>query len=214
MQGRTAGTWSPVAKALPMSKPIIRYLRFHCPTPTSMPQANRDGALAVAAIREDAQLAQMLLVDMRRWDRNDGASLRDALGVLVPAAHRRLVAGFGIPMADTLIVEWDGGDVFFRLRVEGEAAQRGCDDAPACARGAANIRAGGLPSLPGRDRRVRRCSRRSKPWWAVCGRGWKGEAPIPPRGAPRQGSGPPEGGGARQWWATTVAVPETMPPCR
>ena len=31
-----------------MSKPIIRYLRFHCPTPTSMPQANRDGALAVA----------------------------------------------------------------------------------------------------------------------------------------------------------------------
>jgi hypothetical protein len=98
-----------------MSKPIIRYLRFHCPTPTSMPQANRDGALAVAAIREDAQLAQLLLVDMRRWDRNDGASLRDALGVLVPAAHRRLVAGFGIPMADTLIVEWDGGDVFTRL---------------------------------------------------------------------------------------------------
>ena len=87
-----------------MSKPIIRYLRFHSPTPTSMPQANRDGALAVAAICEDAQLAQLLLVDMRRWDRNDGASLRDVLGVLVPAAHRRLVAGFGIPMADTLIV--------------------------------------------------------------------------------------------------------------
>ena len=107
-----------------MSKPIIRYLRFHCPTPTSMPQANRDGALAVAAIREDAQLAQMLLIDMRRWDRNDGASLRDALGVLVPAAHRRLVAGFGIPMADILIVEWDGGDAFFRLRADGEATQR------------------------------------------------------------------------------------------
>ena len=70
MQGRTAGTWSPVSKALSMSKPIIRYLRFHCPTPTSMPQANRDGALAVATIREDAQLAQLLLVDMRRWDRN------------------------------------------------------------------------------------------------------------------------------------------------
>ena len=133
MQGRTAGTWSPVAKALSMSKPIIRYLRFHCPTPTSMPQANRDGALAVAAIREDAQLAQMLLIDMRRWDRNDGASLRDALGVLVPAAHRRLVAGFGIPMADTLIVEWDGGDVFTRLSVEGEAARQGCDDTRACA---------------------------------------------------------------------------------
>lgn len=47
MQGRTAGTWSPVAKALPMSKPIIRYLRFHCPSSTAIPQPNRDGALAV-----------------------------------------------------------------------------------------------------------------------------------------------------------------------
>ena len=158
MQGRTAGTWSPVAKALPMSKPIIRYLRFHCPTPTSMPQANRDGALAVAAIREDAQLAQLLLVDMRRWDRNDAASLRDALGVLVPAAHRRLVAGFGIPMADTLIVEWDGVDVFTRLRVEGEAARQA---GPAHCEAA--FRAGGLPFLPGRGRQVRRCSRRRKP---------------------------------------------------
>lgn len=48
------------------------------------------------------------------------------------AAHRRLVAGFGISLADTLIVEWDGDDAFFRMRVEGEAAQRGPDDAPAC----------------------------------------------------------------------------------
>ena len=162
MQGRTAGTWSPVAKALPMSKPISRYLRFHCPTPTSMPQANRDGALAVAAIREDAQLAQLLLVDMRRWDRNDGASLRDALGVLVPAAHRRLVAGFGIPMADTLIVEWDGGDVFTRLSVEGEAARQGCDDTRACA-----LRSG-LPGgrssfLAWAKPAGRQCSRRRKP---------------------------------------------------
>ena len=119
-------------KALPMSKPIIRYLRFHCPSPTAIPQANRDGALAVAAINEDAQLAQMLVVDMRRWDRNNGASVREALGVLAYAAHRRLVAGFGISLADTLIVEWDGEDAFFRMRVEGEAAQRGPDDAPAC----------------------------------------------------------------------------------
>ena len=115
-----------------MSKPIIRYLRFHCPTSTSVPLANRDGALAVAAINEDAQLAQMLLVDMRRWNRNSGASVRNVLGVLVYAAHRRLVAGFGIPLADTLIVEWDGDDVFSRLRVDGEAAQRGLDDTPAC----------------------------------------------------------------------------------
>lgn len=194
-----------------MSKPIIRYLRFHCLTPTSMPLANRDGALAVAAIREDAQLAQMLLVDLRRWDRSDGASLRDALGVLVPAAHRRLVAGFGIPMADILIVEWDGGDVFVMLCVEGEAARQGCDDTRACA-----LRSGvpdGRSSFPpGRDRQLRRCSRRSRPWRAVCGRGWKGEAPIPPWASPTRGSGPPEGGGARQWWATAVAEPETMAP--
>ena len=53
--------------------------------------------------------------------------------VLVPAARRRLVAGFGIPMADILIVEWDGGDVFVMLCVEGEAARQGCDDTRACA---------------------------------------------------------------------------------
>lgn len=114
----------------PMSKPIIRYLRFHCPTSTSMPQANRDGALAVAAIREDAQLAQMLLVDIRRWDRNDGATLRDALGVLVPAAHRRLVAGFGIGLGETLLVEWDGYEGFFSLRVASDATRCGPRDVP------------------------------------------------------------------------------------
>ena len=83
-----------------MSKPIIRYLRFHCPTSTSVPQANREGALAVAAINEGGEFAQMLLVAMRQWGGNDGASGRDALGVLVHAAHQRLVAGFGISLAD------------------------------------------------------------------------------------------------------------------
>jgi hypothetical protein len=116
-----------------MSKPIIRYLRFHCPTPNSMPQPNRDGALAVAAISEDAQLAQMLLVDMRRWIRNDGASVRGALGVLVPAAHRRLVAGFGISLADTLIVEWDGDAAFLRLRVDTAPVNRDHDGTTFCA---------------------------------------------------------------------------------
>ena len=54
-----------------MSKPIIRYLRFHCPTPTSMPQANRDGALAVAAIREDApsRFACGIEVGVGQWNR-------------------------------------------------------------------------------------------------------------------------------------------------
>ena len=85
---------------------------------------------ADAAIREDAQLAQMLLVDMRRCDRNDGATLRDALGVLVPAAHRRLVAGFGIGLGETLLVEWDGYDGFFSLRVVSDAARCGPRDVP------------------------------------------------------------------------------------
>ena len=35
-----------------MSKPIIRHLRFHCPSPTAIPQPSRDGALAVAAIKQ------------------------------------------------------------------------------------------------------------------------------------------------------------------
>lgn len=113
-----------------MSKPIFRFLRFHCPTSTSVPQANRDGALAVAAINEDAQLAQMVLVDMRRWDRNDGASVNESLNVLVPAAHRRLVAGFGISLADTLVVEWEGDDAFFRLQVENDAAHQGTGGGP------------------------------------------------------------------------------------
>ena len=108
-----------------MSKPIIRYLRFHCPTSTSVPQANLDGALAVAAINEDAQLAQLLLVDLRRLDRNDCARVDESLSVLVPTAHRHLVAGFGISLADPLVVEWDGDDAFFRLQVEHDAAQRG-----------------------------------------------------------------------------------------
>jgi len=65
------------------------------------------------------------------------------------------------------------------------------------------IRAEGLPSSPGRDRWVRRCSRRSKPWWAVCGRVSKGDrfvrhhslqGPAPrapwPQGIPRRGRRP------------------------
>lgn len=111
-----------------MSKPTIRYLRFHCPTPTSMPQANRDGALAVAAIREGAQLARMLQVDMRRWNCNRGAALGDALGVLVPAAHHRFVAAFGGGLGETLRVECDGFGGSFFLRLVGDATLRGSRD--------------------------------------------------------------------------------------
>lgn len=57
--------------------------------------------------------------------------------------------------------------------------------------------AGGLPSSRGRGQRERRCARRSGPWSAVCGQGWKDEAPVPPKGAP-----PPEG-----WAPQKVRVP-------
>ena len=80
-----------------MSKPIIRYLRFQSPNPTAMPQVNRDDALAAAAINEDAQFAQMLLVAMQRWDRRHGACVKDVLGVVVPESHRRLAAGSASP---------------------------------------------------------------------------------------------------------------------
>ena len=88
-------------------KPIIRYLRFHCPTPTSRPVPNRDGVLAVAAVKETAGLARLLLVDMGLWGRNSGASVTNAACTLVGEAHRRLISGFGIALADTMCVELD-----------------------------------------------------------------------------------------------------------
>ena len=75
-----------------MSKPIIRSQRVHCPPSTSMPQAKRDGALAVAAINEDVQVAQMRLDGMRSWDRRQGAFVKDVLRVPAPVAHRRSLA--------------------------------------------------------------------------------------------------------------------------
>lgn len=59
-------------------KPIIRYLRLHCSTPTACPVPGRDGILAVAAIKESAGLARLLLADMSPWGRNDGASVTNA----------------------------------------------------------------------------------------------------------------------------------------
>lgn len=93
-------------------KPIVRYLRLHCPTPTAHPVPGCDGILAVAAIKESAGLARPLLVDMAPWGRNDGASVTSAMVVLVEAAHRRLIGGFGIPLADTMFVELDGSGCF------------------------------------------------------------------------------------------------------
>lgn len=91
-----------------MTKPIIRYLRLFCETPSAEPQSHRDGIVAVAAIRESAGLARLLLCDMGQWGRNSGASLTDAMEVLRQAAHRRLIGGFHIALHDTLTVTWDG----------------------------------------------------------------------------------------------------------
>lgn len=88
-------------------KPVIRYLRFHCQSPDVRPVPNQDGILAIAAIREAAHHARLLLVDMGAWGRNDGASVTNAASSLMAAAHRRLIAGFGIALSDTLVAELD-----------------------------------------------------------------------------------------------------------
>jgi hypothetical protein len=103
-------------------KPIVRHLRFHCSTPTATPVAGRDGILAVAAIKESAGLARLLLADMGPWGRNDGASVTNAVRSLVEAAHRRLVGGFGISLADTTCVELDGSGQFDLLLDIGDGA--------------------------------------------------------------------------------------------
>lgn len=95
-----------------MNRALIRHLRLHCSTPAARPQRHRDGILAVAAIVESAHLARLLLIDMEQWGRNDGASVTNAIDLLAPEAHRLLIAGFGIALRDTQIVEWDGSGAF------------------------------------------------------------------------------------------------------
>lgn len=103
-------------------KPIVRYLRLHCSTPTACPVPGHDGILAVAAIKESAGLARLLLVDMSPWGRNDGASVTNAALPLIDAAHRRLIGGFGIPLSDTMCVELDGSGHFDLLVDMGDGA--------------------------------------------------------------------------------------------
>ena len=86
---------------------IIRHLRLHCATPAARPALQRDGALAVAAIKESAELARLLLVDMGPWGRNDGASVTNAASSFVVTAHRQLICRFGIALTDTMCVELD-----------------------------------------------------------------------------------------------------------
>ena len=42
---------------------------------------------------------------MGAWGRSDGASFTNAAGPFTAAAHRRLIAGFGIELADTLVAD-------------------------------------------------------------------------------------------------------------
>jgi len=95
-----------------MSQALIRNLRLFCASPNAAPVRQQDGVLAVAGVLERAGLARLLLVDMERWGRNAGASVTNAIDQLVPAAHRCLIGGFGIALADTLIVECDGSGAF------------------------------------------------------------------------------------------------------
>lgn len=93
-------------------KPVIRFLRLYSRSPDAKPEQRRDGVLAVAAIKEAAGLARLLLVDMGPWGRNDGASVTNAFETILPAAHRWLIAGFDVPLADTLVVELDSSGHF------------------------------------------------------------------------------------------------------
>ena len=95
-----------------MPQALIRHLRLFCASPNVPPVRQQDGVLAVAGVLERAGLARLLLVDMERWGRNAGTSVTNAGDQMVPAAHRYLIAGFGIALTDTLIVEWDGSGAF------------------------------------------------------------------------------------------------------
>ena len=95
-----------------MSQALIRHLRLFCASPNVPPVRQQDGVLAVAGVLERAGLARLLLVDMERWGRNPGASVTNAVDQLAPAAHRYLIGGFGIALADTQIVEVDGSGAF------------------------------------------------------------------------------------------------------
>ena len=95
-----------------MPQALIRHLRLFCASPNVAPVRQQDGVLAVAGVFERAGLARLLLVDMERWGRNSGASVTNAVDQLAPAAHRYLIGGFGIALADTQIVELDGSGAF------------------------------------------------------------------------------------------------------
>lgn len=95
-----------------MSNMVIRYLRLHCQHPAARPEPHKDGVLAVAAVHEATSLARLLLADMSPWGRGRGASVTKAIEMLAPAAHRYLIAGFGIALQDTLIVERDSSGHF------------------------------------------------------------------------------------------------------
>lgn len=95
-----------------MTKPLIRYLRLFCAFPGATLESRRDGVVAVAAIHESAALARLLLADMGLWGRNDGTSVTNACEQYMRAAHKQLISRFGIPLADTLVVELDSAGHF------------------------------------------------------------------------------------------------------
>jgi hypothetical protein len=107
-----------------MSNTIIRYLRLHCAHPAAQPEPRKDGVLAVAAITERVDLARLLLADMSLWGRGRGASVTNAIERLMVTGHRHLIAGFGIPLTETLVVEWDRSGHFDLVQHVGAGAWR------------------------------------------------------------------------------------------
>lgn len=103
---------------------IIRHLRLHAAYPTAKPTVGRDGVLAVAAIHESASLARLLLADMGRFKRNDGASVTNGIDVFITEAHTRLIAGFKIALQDTQVVELDASGYFDLVVDLGEGCGR------------------------------------------------------------------------------------------
>ena len=95
-----------------MSQALIRHLvSLFCASPNVPPVRQQDGVLAVAGVPSGPDWRGCCW-----WTWSAGAATRasvtNAVDQLAPAAHRYLIGGFGIALADTQIVELDGSGAF------------------------------------------------------------------------------------------------------
>ena len=154
-----------------MNRALIRHLRLYCASPNVAPVRHHDGILAVAGVLEHACLARLLLVDMERFGRNRGASVTNAIDKVVPVAHRLLIAGFGVDLADTLVVEWDGSGAFDLVCDMRDGMGMRHQPLFCMNRTAAPRR----HSFPGPARWGARCSSAQRLWALASGPGWRGD---------------------------------------